>query len=155
MTEQTNFRLNEINKIEDYFQSEIKDREALIKKLNKYITGFDYTDKILIVLSTTFSGVSIFSHLKLKKHAGLISSVLILGFSLTTAVIKKLLYETKKKKKKHNKILYLGKNKLDCIEMLISQAIIDLQISHEEFKMILDEKKDYDNQKKKKKKNHI
>ena len=153
LTEQTNFRLNEINKIEDYFQSEIKDREALIKKLNKYITGFDYTDKILIVLSTTFSGVSIFSHLKLKKHAGLISSVLILGFSLTTAAIKKLLYETKKKKKKHNKILYLGKNKLDCIEMLISQAIIDLQISHEEFKMILDEKKDYDNQKKKK--NHI
>ena len=31
--------------------------------------------------------------------------------------------------------------------MLISQAIIDLQISHEEFKMIVDEKKDYDNQK--------
>ena len=31
--------------------------------------------------------------------------------------------------------------------MLISQAIIDLQISHEKFKMIVDEKKDYDNQK--------
>ena len=31
--------------------------------------------------------------------------------------------------------------------MLISQAIIDLQINHEEFKMIVDEKKDYDNQK--------
>ena len=31
--------------------------------------------------------------------------------------------------------------------MLISQIIIDLQISHEEFKMIVDEKKDYDNQK--------
>ena len=53
----------------------------------------------------------------------------------------------KKRKKKHDKVLYLGKNKLDCIEMLISQAIIDLQISHEEFKMIVDEKKDYDNQK--------
>ena len=31
--------------------------------------------------------------------------------------------------------------------MLISQAIIDLQISHEEFKMIVDKKKGYDNQK--------
>ena len=53
----------------------------------------------------------------------------------------------KKTKKKHNKLLYFGKNKLDCIEMLIRQAIIDLQISHEEFEMIFNEKKDYDNQK--------
>ena len=52
-----------------------------------------------------------------------------------------------KKKKKHNKVLYLGKNKLDCIELLTSQAIIDLQISHEEFKMIIDKKKDHNNQK--------
>ena len=44
-------------------------------------------------------------------------------------------------------MLYLGKNTLDWIEMPISQAIIDLQINHGEFKMILDEKKDYDNQK--------
>ena len=43
----------------------------------------------------------------------------------------------KKRKKKHNKVLYLGKNKLDCIELLISQAIIHLQISHEEFEMIV------------------
>ena len=57
------------------------------------------------------------------------------------------MYETKKKKKKHNKVLYLGKNKLDCIEMLVSQFIIDLNISHDEFKMIINEKKDYDNQK--------
>ena len=55
----------------------------------------------------------------------------------------------KKRKKKHNKVLYLGKNKLDCLEMLISQTIADIQISHEEFKMIIDEKKDYDNNKNK------
>ena len=52
-----------------------------------------------------------------------------------------------KKKKKHNKIFYLGKNKADSVEMLISQAIIDLHISHEEFKTIINEKKDYDDQK--------
>ena len=45
------------------------------------------------------------------------------------------------------KLFYLGKNKLDCIELLISQVIIDLQISHEEFEMIVNEKKDCDNQK--------
>ena len=119
----------------------------MVKKLNKYITSFDYTEKILIILSTTFSGISIFSHSKIKKHTSLISSVLILLFSLTTVIIKKLLYETKKRKKNHNKVLYLGKNKLDCIEMLISQSIIDSRISHEGLKMIIGEKKDYDNQK--------
>ena len=53
----------------------------------------------------------------------------------------------KKRKKNRNKLLYMGKNKLDCIEMLISHSIMDLNISHDEFKMIMNEKKDYDNQK--------
>ena len=57
--------------------------------------------------------------------------------------------QKQKRKKKHNKILYLDKNKLDCIEMLISQSIMDLNINHDEFKMIMSEKKDYYNQKKK------
>ena len=65
-------------KLKITFKSEIKENKAVIKKLNKYITGFDYTDKVLIVLSATFSGVSSFSHLKIKMHTGLISSVLIL-----------------------------------------------------------------------------
>ena len=47
----------------------------------------------------------------------------------------------KKRKKKHNKLLYLGKNKLDCIEMLISRAITDRIIGHDEFRAIIDEKK--------------
>ena len=51
------------------------------------------------------------------------------------------------RKKIHKKDFYLGKNKLDCIEMLISQAILDPKISHEQFKMIINEKKEYDNQK--------
>ena len=42
----------------------MKERETIIEKLNKHITGFDYTDKILIVLSATFSGVSIFFSFK-------------------------------------------------------------------------------------------
>ena len=40
----------------------------------------------------------------------------------------------------------MGKNKAYSVEMLISQAIIDLDISHKEFKTIK-EKKDYDDQK--------
>ena len=39
----------------------------------------------------------------------------------------------KKKKKKHDKILMLAKSKLNSIETLISQVLIDMEISHEEF----------------------
>ena len=66
-----------------------------------------------------------FSHLKTKTHTGLVSSVLILFFSLSTAIIKKLLYETKKRKKSNNKVHYLGKNKLDYIEKIFSQSVSD------------------------------
>ena len=61
LTNQTKFRLDEISKIENYFYQEINQRKSCSKKLNKYVTAFDYIDKILIVLSATSSGVSIIS----------------------------------------------------------------------------------------------
>ena len=50
LNEQTNYRLIEIGKIKDYFDLEIKYRQLLTSKLCKYLTGFDYTDKILTVV---------------------------------------------------------------------------------------------------------
>ena len=44
----TKFRLDEINKIKDYLNSEIKEREDIVKKISKYIAAFDYTDKHLL-----------------------------------------------------------------------------------------------------------
>ena len=63
--------------------------------------------------------------LKQKRLTGLIVSIYSLIISLFFGITQKLLYKTKKRKKKQNKLLYLGKNKLDCIEMLISLAIVD------------------------------
>ena len=57
--DQEHFRPNKINEINDYFVAEIKERELMGKKLSKYITSFDYFDKLLIVLSATTSSVSI------------------------------------------------------------------------------------------------
>ena len=45
------------------------------------------------------------------------------------------------KKKKHDKILTLAKSKLNSIETLVSHALIDMEISYEEFDKILKEKK--------------
>ena len=75
---------------------------------------------------------------------GKASPCVTLIFSLTTGIIKKLLSITRSKKKKHDKILVLTKSKLNSIETLVSQALIDLEISHEEFVTILKERDKYD-----------
>ena len=70
--------------------------------------------------------------------------VLLLIFSPTTGIIKKSLSITRNKKKKHDKILMLAKSKLNSIETLISQALIDMDISHGEFVTIFKEKDKYE-----------
>ena len=79
--------------------------------------------------------------------AGLASASFTLIFSLTRGLIKKLLKITRKKKKKHNKIVMLAKGKLNSIETLMSQALIDLDISHEKFKTIVNEKEKFEQMK--------
>ena len=62
LNKQTNYRLIEIGEIKDYFDQEIKDQELLIRKLSKYITRFDYTEKILTVFLTVSNGTNIYAH---------------------------------------------------------------------------------------------
>ena len=61
--------------------------------------------------------------------------------------MKKLMNIARSKKKKHDKILLLAKSKLNSIETLISQALIDMEISHEEFSIIVKEKDKYEKMK--------
>ena len=141
LSEQAKFQLNEIIGIENCFYQEMNQRKSCGKKINKYVTVFDYTDGTLIALSATSNGVSIISFPSIiGTPAGIASASLILIFSLTTGIVKKLLNITINKRKKHDKILKLAKSKLNSIETLISQALIDLDISDEEFIIILQEK---------------
>ena len=78
---------------------------------------------------------------------GIAGASLTLIFTVTTGVVKKMLNITRKKKKKHNKIITLAKNKLNIIETLISQALIDFNITHEEFSKISFEKNNYEQMK--------
>ena len=71
---------------------------------------------------------------------GIVSASLTLFFSLTTGIAKKLLNITRKKGRKHDKILMLAKSKLNSTETIVSQALIDMEISHENFITILKEK---------------
>ena len=58
-------------------------------------------------------------------------------------MVKTFLNITRRKKKKHNKIIALARNKLNVIENLISQALIDSEITHVEFSKIIYEKTNY------------
>ena len=145
LSEETKSRLDEISKIEKYFIEEINQRKSCSQKLNKYVTTFDYIDKILIVLSGTTGGVSIISFTSIiGVSIGIASASFTLIFSLTTGITNKLLNITRKKTKKHDKILMLTKIKVNSVETLISQALIDTEISHEEFITILKEKDRYE-----------
>ena len=84
LSDQTKFRLNEINKIKYYFNSEIQERKAISKKLSKYIAVFDCIDKALIVLSATSGGISIISFTNvIGIPAGIASASFTLVFSLS------------------------------------------------------------------------
>ena len=128
LTEETKIRLNKITEIENYFHQEINQRKSCSKKLSKYVTAFDYIDKILIVLSATTGGVSICSFTSVVgAPVGIASASFTLIFSLTTGKVKILLSITRNKKKKHDKVLILAKSKLNSIETLVSQALVDME----------------------------
>ena len=148
LTDQTKFRLNEIIKTENYLNSEINQRKLCSKKLSKDASAFDYIDKVLIILSATSGEVSIIWLTSVVgAPVGIASARFTLIFSITTGIVKKLLSITRNKKKKHDKILISAKSKLNGIEILVSQALIDLEISHEEFITILKEKNRYEKMK--------
>ena len=141
-----NYRLNQIDKIKDYLNNEINERKDIIKKLNKYIVSFDYLDKIFITLSASFGTLSIASHATVVGiPVGIAGSSLTLIFTIGTGINKSLLQLIKKRKKKDNKIITLAKSKLNTIETLLSSALNDSKISHEEFTNIITEKNIYEN----------
>ena len=62
---------------------------------------------------------------------------------MSTGIVKKLLRTTRNKKKKHNKSIMLDKSKLSSIESKVSEALINSEFSHEDFTIIINEKKRY------------
>ena len=139
LTDVNKYTLDEINKIRDYLNNEIKERKDITKKLNKYLLSFDYLDKIFITLSyASYASV-------VGIPAGITGASLTLVFTIDTGISKSLLKLTKKRKKRHNKIIVLAKNKLNMIDRLLSSALNDSEISHEEFINITNEANIYEN----------
>ena len=121
-------------------------RKDIIKKLNKYLVSFDYLDKIFITLSASFGTLSLASQATvIGIPAGITGTSLTLIFTIGTGINKSLLEVTKKRKKKHNKIIALAKIKLNTIDTLLSSALNDSKISHEILLILLLKKNIYEN----------
>ena len=101
LSKQTKYRLSEVIGIEIFFHQNINQRKLFSKKLSKYVTAFDYIDKILTVLSAASSGVCIISSASVVgAPVGIESATFTLIVSLTTRIIKALLSITKVTKRK-------------------------------------------------------
>ena len=129
LSDQTNFRLDEIKRIKNYFHEEINQRKLSTKKLSKYVSTFNYIDKMLIVLNAETGGIFIISQASVVgAPVGIASAGFTIVFSLATGITKKKIKTTRNKKKKQDKILMVAKSKLNSIESLVSRALIDYNI---------------------------
>ena len=100
LSDLTKFRLDEINKIKDYLNAEIKETKDIVTKISEYIVAFDYADKLFITLSASFGTLSIVSHATVVGiPVGIAGASLTVIFTVTTGVVKKLLNITRKRRK--------------------------------------------------------
>ena len=142
------FRLKNIDETRNYFLEEIKKNKLLRKKHKKVCTTLNYIEHFLILTSTTTGFVSIFSFASLVGiPIGITSSATGSEVCAIMAEIKKYESIIKKKKKKDDKIVLLAKSRLNSILVLISKALIDSIVSHDEFVLINNVLKEYNKMK--------
>ena len=95
--DQQQFRLNKISEVRDYFISEIRERELMSKRLNKYVASLNYFDISLIVLSATSGSISIASlENVIGASVGISSANFSFAFSMSTGNVKKNIKNTVK-----------------------------------------------------------
>ena len=101
------------------------------KKTCKYL---NYVEHLFILVSTITSCISISTFFSLVSAPVCITTSAVgIKICAIIAEIRKYKSIIQKKKKKHEKIALLGKDMLNTIEVLISKALIDSYISHDEF----------------------
>ena len=131
------FRLKNIDEIRNYLIEEINQNEFMTRKHKKVCRVLNYIDHSLIAISLITGGVSISVFASLVViPIGITNSAIGLKICVITTGIKKDKSIITKKRTKHDKIVLLAKSKLNSIEVLISKALINSNISHEEFVLI-------------------
>ena len=145
------FSLKSIDETRNYLIEEINRNELMSKKHKKVCTTLNYIEHVLILASTITGCISISAFTSLIGiPMGITSSAKGLKTCAIFAGIKKYKPIIKKKKKKHDidsKMVLIAKSKLNSIEGLLSKALIDSVISHDEFGLINNLLKEYNEMK--------
>ena len=129
------FRLTNTDETRTYFLEEIKQNELMSKKHKRVCRTLNYIEHFIILASAITGCISITAFASfIGIPIGITNSAVGLKMCAITAGIKK--YKSIIKKKKHNKIVFLAKSKLNKIEVLTFKALIDSVISHDEFFLI-------------------
>ena len=129
--------------------SDVKHNDLMSEKYKKTCKYLNYVENLLILASTVTGCVSISVFASLVcLPVGILSSALGINICAINAGIKKCKSIIQKKKKKHDKIVLLGKDKLNAIEVLISKALTDSYVSHDEFVSINNVSREYNEMKK-------
>ena len=136
-------------KTRNYFIKEIDQIEFRSKKHEKVSTTLNYIEHFLILVSAVIGCVSISAFASLVGiPIGITSSTIGLKICAIIAGINTYKLIIKKKKKKHDKTVLLEKTDLNSIEVLISKALTDPNISHDEFVLVRNVFKEYDDMRK-------
>ena len=115
------------------------------RKHKKVCATLNYTEHFLILTSTITGCISISALASLLYiSVGITSCAILLKICAVAAGIKMFKSIIKKKKKKNDKMVLLAKAKLNSIEVLIFKVLINSNISHDEFVLINNVLKEYD-----------
>ena len=138
------YRLKKIDEVEKFLRQEIKIRDRLAKKFKRRATASTISDTSVITVITALevaSIVTLTSGIGLPISIVLASTGLLLGLGSTVIHKTQRIFESKVKK--HDKIKTLSESKLDSISGIVSKAVEDSHISHQEYLLILKEIENY------------
>ena len=138
------YRLKKIDELEKFLRSEVESRDKLTKRFKRRATASTISDTSVIAAITALEVASIVT---LTTGIGMPISVVLTSTGLLLGLGSAIIHKTQKifdsKAKKHDKIKTLATSKLDTISGLVSKAVEDSHIDHQEYQLILKEVEHY------------
>ena len=138
------YRLKKIDELEKFLRSEVESRDKLTKRFKRRATASTISDTSVI---TAITALEVASIVTLTTGIGMPISVVLASTGLLLGLGSAIIHKTQKifdsKAKKHDKIKTLAESKLDTISGLVSKAVEDSHIDHQEYQLILKEVEHY------------
>ena len=134
------YRLKKIEVAEEFLRNETEKRGNLAKQFKRRAIASTISDTSII---TVITFLEIASVVTLTTGVGLPASIVLASTGLLLGLGSGVIHKTQKifnsKTKKNDKIKTLAESKLDTISSIVSKAVEDSHISHQEYQLILKE----------------